>query len=48
MSDMKNWIAPRPVYSVLSTAKYTALTGIAPRSWRDVVGDYVKGSYSKK
>ena len=48
MSDMKNWIAPRPVYSVLSTAKYTALTGIAPRSWRDVVGDYVKSSYSKK
>src|SRR6266705_3235859 len=34
ISDMKNWIARRPVYSVLSTAEYAKLTGVTPRSWR--------------
>jgi len=45
---MKNWIARRPVYSVLSTAKYAKLTSVTPRSWRDAVSDYIERSYSKK
>jgi dTDP-4-dehydrorhamnose reductase len=48
LRDMANWIARRPVYSVLSTAKYTKLTGISPRTWREAVSDYIMRFYSKK
>jgi dTDP-4-dehydrorhamnose reductase len=48
LADMKNWIARRPVHSVLSTVKYQALTGTKPRSWREAVADYIERSYSKK
>ena len=45
---MANWIAHRPVYSVLSTAKYTKLTGVSPRTWREAVSDYITRFYTKK
>jgi dTDP-4-dehydrorhamnose reductase len=48
LKDMKNWVARRPVYSVLSTARYTELTGASPRAWRDAVADYIRRFYSKK
>ena len=43
-----NWIARRPVYSVLSSAKYGKLTGRSPRAWREAVADYISRFYSKK
>lgn len=42
LADMKSFIAKRPVYSVLSTARYEALTGITPRPWEETVRDYVR------
>jgi len=48
LGDMTNWVARRPVYSVLCTAKYTELKGTAPRAWREAVADYITRFYSKK
>ncbi len=48
LETMKNWVARRPPFSVLSTAKYTELTGTSPRAWREAVADYIRRFYSKK
>jgi dTDP-4-dehydrorhamnose reductase len=42
LAEMKTFIAKRPVYSVLSSAKYAALTGQTPRPWQETVSDYVR------
>lgn len=42
LADMTNFIAQRPVYSVLSSGKYERATGQTPRSWRDAVAEYVR------
>jgi dTDP-4-dehydrorhamnose reductase len=48
LSDMTSWVARRPVYSVLSPAKYAELTGTPSRAWREAVADYITRFYSKK
>ena len=42
LSDMKNFVARRPPFTVLSTDEFTRLTGAKPRHWRQAVADYVK------
>jgi dTDP-4-dehydrorhamnose reductase len=42
LAEMKSFIAKRPVYSVLSSAKYAALTGRTPRPWQEAVADFVR------
>jgi dTDP-4-dehydrorhamnose reductase len=42
LAEMKSFIAKRPVYSVLSSAKYAALPGRTPRPWQEAVRDYVR------
>jgi dTDP-4-dehydrorhamnose reductase len=47
LNGMKNFIAKRPIYSVLSTEKYQRLTGKSPRDWRDAVSEYVQEVQTK-
>lgn len=48
LTDMKNFVARRPVYTVLSTAKFTALTGVQPRHWREAIAEYISVHICKK
>jgi len=48
LTDMKNFVARRPVYTVLSSAKFTALTGIQPRHWREAIAEYISAYVFKK
>ena len=48
LADMKNFVAKRPVHTVLSTAKFAALTGVQPRHWREAVAEYISTHVSKK
>ena len=42
LAAMKNFIARRPVYSVLAAGKYERLTSTAPRPWQEAVAEYVR------
>ena len=42
LAEMKQFVARRPVYTVLATEKYERITGQAPRDWRVAVRDYVR------
>ena len=45
LGEMKNFVARRPVYTVLGTEKYHRLTGNAPRDWHEAVEQYVHDHY---
>lgn len=46
LSDMKQFIAPRPVFSILSTRKLASTTGITPRHWHDALRDHIFKKYA--
>ncbi len=48
LGQMTNFVARRPIYTVLSTEKFARLSGVQPRSWRDAVADYVKEHVARK
>jgi len=48
LADMKNFVAQRPVHTVLSTAKFASLTGVKPRHWREAVAEYITAHVLKK
>jgi len=43
MDSIKAFVAKRPVYTVMNTARFTNATGIVPRSWQDAVREHVAG-----
>ncbi|MBV9488342.1 MAG: dTDP-4-dehydrorhamnose reductase [Verrucomicrobia bacterium] len=45
LAEMKKFTAARPVYTVMDTARFQALTGIKPRPWQEAVRDYVRRHY---
>jgi len=47
LADMKQFIAPRPVFSMLSTRKLGAATGITPRHWHEALREYIFKKYAQ-
>ena len=46
LSQMKQFIAPRPVFSILSTSKLATATGMTPRHWHAALRDYIFEKYA--
>ena len=42
LSDMASFVAQRPPYTAMSTARFTRLTGITPQTWQAAVQNYVR------
>ena len=47
LASMKSFVAARPVYTIMATDKFSILTGLTPRPWREAVRDFVHNKYSK-
>jgi dTDP-4-dehydrorhamnose reductase len=44
LEDIEAFVAKRPVNSVLDTSKFTELTGLKPRDWREALREHLAGS----
>jgi dTDP-4-dehydrorhamnose reductase len=47
LSSMKSFVAARPVYTIMATDKFSRLTGLTPRPWREAVRHFVGKKYSR-
>ena len=45
LGEMKNFVARRPVYTVLGTEEYHRLTGSVSRDWHEAVDQYIRDHY---
>jgi dTDP-4-dehydrorhamnose reductase len=46
LASMKQFVAPRPVFTTLSTQKLATVLGQSPRHWHDALRDYVFQKYA--
>jgi dTDP-4-dehydrorhamnose reductase len=47
LKSMPAFIASRPVYTVLATEKFSHLTGLPTRHWKDAVRDFVRTKFAR-
>lgn len=48
MADLTAFVAKRPPYTVMSTARLARLTGMEPRSWKSAVEEYVRKEWAPR
>jgi dTDP-4-dehydrorhamnose reductase len=48
LDEMRNFVAKRPVYSVLDTSRFQSITGMTPRPWQAAVEEYVQSLAAQK
>ena len=47
LDSMTNFVARRPVYTVLTTERFSKTTDLSPRPWRDAVREFVQRKFSQ-
>jgi dTDP-4-dehydrorhamnose reductase len=47
LSSMKNFVAERPIYSVMNTTRFTSEIGLQPRPWQEAIGDFVRRKFGR-
>lgn len=47
VEDFNNFKAKRPIYTAMSTEKFTKLTNVQPRHWKEALSDYLINYYKK-
>lgn len=48
MHGFSEFVATRPPFTVLDTARFTRLTGITPRTWQDALAEYIAARYLRR
>jgi dTDP-4-dehydrorhamnose reductase len=48
LTSMKTFVAERPIYTVMDTSRFTTVTGIRPRPWREAVSDFVREKFRRQ